>query len=117
MGSAATENEQLMKVVLRAIKRKGLIFVDSRTSLSSCAYEVAEKERLVSGYNEGFLDSVGDAEKIEKKLGELIEIAKNKGKIILIAHPKKDTIKVLKKNLPSLKEKIEFVTIKDYFGL
>ncbi|UCD15270.1 MAG: divergent polysaccharide deacetylase family protein, partial [Candidatus Omnitrophota bacterium] len=115
MGSGATEDDSLMQYVLEKVKRKGLIFVDSRTSLDSVAYTLAKEKDLICGYNEGFLDSVDNVGTIEKKLYSLIDKAAEKGKIIIIAHPKENTFKVLRDNLEDLKKKIEFVAIKDYF--
>lgn len=117
MGSKATEDERLMKLVIRAIKRRGLIFVDSRTSANSLAYKIADEAGLVCGYSEGFLDSLDDEKEMEKRLSEFITKAKEKGKIIIIAHPKKNTLNFLKKKLPALLKEIEFITIKDYFEL
>jgi polysaccharide deacetylase 2 family uncharacterized protein YibQ len=117
MGSEATRNPKLMKTVLEAIKARGLIFVDSRTSSNSIAYKIAKRENMLCGYNEGFFDSLDSFEAMEKRFNELVERAKKKGKIILVTHPKKSTIELLKKKIPALKEEIEFITIKDYFGL
>ena len=52
-----------------------------------------------------------------KRMDELVKEAKSNGKIIIIAHPRKNTIKFLKRALPSLRKKVEFITIKDYFEL
>ncbi|MBU1121956.1 MAG: divergent polysaccharide deacetylase family protein [Candidatus Omnitrophota bacterium] len=117
MGSGATEDEALMKYVLGVVKGKGLIFIDSRTSLNSVAYKVAKENNLICGYNEGFLDSVDDIDAIEKKMDSLVEKAKDKGKIIIIAHPKENTFSVLKNKIEELKKEVEFVTIRDYFGM
>jgi polysaccharide deacetylase 2 family uncharacterized protein YibQ len=117
MGSKATEDKGVMKIVLREIKQRGLIFVDSRTSLDSVGYDLANKQGLVCGYNEGFLDSIDDIVKIKEKMEKLILKAKDKGKIIVIAHPRKNTISFLKENLPRLRKKVDFITIKDYFDL
>lgn len=117
MGSAATEDSELMNFVLDDIKRKGLVFVDSRTSLESVAYDLASQKKIVCGYNEGFLDSVDSVEAIEKKIEELVIKAQEKSKIIVIAHPRKNTIEVLREKLTFLKKKVRFVTIKDYFKL
>ncbi len=117
MGSLATENQQLMEIVLRELKKRGLIFIDSRTSLKSIAYEQARKIELISGYNQGFLDAIDDIKAIEKRMEELEVLAREKGKIIVIAHPRKNTLKFLKAQLSRLREKIEFITIKDYFEL
>ena len=117
MGSKATQDEALMDVVLDEIKKKSLIFVDSRTSLESVAYNQAHKKNLVCGYSEGFLDSVDSLEHMSKKMDELIAKANSLGKIIIIAHPREGTLKFLKKELPVLQKKVEFITIKDYFDL
>ncbi|MBU0878932.1 MAG: divergent polysaccharide deacetylase family protein [Candidatus Omnitrophica bacterium] len=117
MGSEMTEDAEFMRFILKAIKRKGLIFIDSRTSLKSVAYKEAKQEDLVCGYNEGFLDSVDNVEAIEEKLQKLIDRAKEKGKIIIIAHPKKNTFDILRRKLPTIRKEVEFITIKDYFEL
>ncbi|MDD3295877.1 MAG: divergent polysaccharide deacetylase family protein [Candidatus Omnitrophica bacterium] len=115
MGSAATQDVELMKVVLRMVKARGLIFIDSKTSPDSVAYEQAQKEGLVCGYNEGFLDYYDSSLEMEKSLDKLINSAVHKGRIIAIAHPKKSTIRFLKGKIPELKKKIKFITIQEYF--
>lgn len=117
MGSAATEDPRLMRHILKAVKGQGLIFIDSRTSLNSVAGSLAKEVNMIYGYNEGFLDSVDDVNTIEKKLDLLIEKAKEKQKIIIIGHPKENTFRVLQEKIPALKNEIEFITVKDYFGM
>lgn len=117
MGSAATEDSKLMTEVMKTVKYNGLFFVDSRTSNESVACEVAKKEGVTCGYNEGFFDSVGDINVMQNKFFELIKKAKEKGKIIVIAHPKKKTFFLLHKLLPRVKKQVQFITTKDYFGL
>jgi len=116
-GSLATQDRRLMRNVLREVKRKNLIFIDSRTSPDSVAYKIARKEGLVCGYNEDFLDWQDSPEEMSQKLEDLIVMANQKGKIIVIAHPKSETINFLKKQLPALKARVEFITIRDYFEL
>jgi uncharacterized protein len=117
MGSQATTEASLMKVVITAVKQRGLIFVDSKTIPSSLAYKIAKKEGLICGYNEGFFDSLEDPLAMRKRFEELASHAKEKGKVIIIGHPKRKTIELLQEILPRLKKEYEFVTIKDYFGL
>lgn len=117
MGSRATENPKLMKIILRELKKRGLIFIDSRTSLKSIAYNQARKMEVVSGYNQGFLDATDSIEVIEERMKELVALAQQIGKIIVIAHPRKNTLRFLKSRLPALRKKVEFITIKDYFEL
>jgi polysaccharide deacetylase 2 family uncharacterized protein YibQ len=115
MGSQATEDPEFMRYIMRTLKKKGLIFIDSRTSLKSVACKIAQEEGVVCGYNEGFIDSVDDPVVMEKKLKKLVKKAKEKGKIIVIAHPKPKTIAFLKSKLPELKKEVEFITVKEYF--
>lgn len=117
MGSAATEDAKLMKEVMKAVKYNGLFFIDSRTSNNSVACEVAKKEGVICDYNEGFFDSVDDISVMQAKFFELLKKAKEKGKIIVIAHPKKKTFFLLHKLLPKTRDQVEFITIKDYLGL
>ncbi|MDP8289891.1 MAG: divergent polysaccharide deacetylase family protein [Candidatus Susulua stagnicola] len=117
MGSLATQDRKLMSIILNELKKRNLIFIDSKTSLKSIAYEEARKIELISGYNQGFLDAVDNIEVMERRMEELIKLAKEKGKIIIIAHPRDSTLKFLKTQLPSIIKKIEFITIKDYFEL
>lgn len=117
MGSKATEDEDLVRIVLAAVKRKNLVFVDSRTSLKSCVCEVAKELEVECAANEGFLDSIDEVNKIREKIHGLVEKARKKGKIIVIAHPKENTFKALRKELPSLKREVKFITLKEYFDL
>ena len=117
MGSRATKDPQLMGFILKVIKNKGLIFIDSRTSSGSIGYEIAKREKIICGYNEGFLDATDDTGGMEKRMEGFIAAAKKNGQIIIIAHPRKNTIQFLKKRLSLLTQRIEFITIKDYFGL
>lgn len=116
-GDFITENKYFMHVVLRSVKQKGLIFVDSRSSSQSVAYDVARDMGLTCGYNEGFLDANDDVMAIERTVDELVEKAKIKGKIIVVAHCKKNTMSVLRRRIPALRQKIEFITMKEYFEL
>lgn len=117
MGSGATQDRELMKTVMEELKRRNLIFIDSRTSPESIAYELALREGLVCGYNEGSLDSSQSLDEIQQRLEGLIAIAKEKGKAIFIIHSNKEIINLIKNKLPALKEKVDFVTIRDYFEL
>jgi len=116
MGSAATADRPLMEVVMRAIKQRNLIFVDSRTSPNSVAYSTALSQGLVAGVNDGFIDAADDTKLISERLDSLTLKAAEQGKIIVIAHPRRRTFAVLKAKLPSLKTKVRFITIKDYFS-
>ena len=60
MGSFLTQDRKAMAVVLGEIKRKGLFFVDSRTTSKTVAYDVARKLGLKSAMRDVFLDDIED---------------------------------------------------------
>ncbi|RKY34067.1 MAG: hypothetical protein DRP68_00030 [Candidatus Omnitrophota bacterium] len=117
MGSKATEDERVMRAVIKALRVRDMVFVDSKTSPNSLACQIAKEEGVMCVENSGFLDSRSSSQEIKDTLYNLLAKADKEGKIIIIAHPKENTFKVLKEEIPKIKEKIEFITLKDYFGL
>jgi polysaccharide deacetylase 2 family uncharacterized protein YibQ len=117
MGSRATQDRRLMEIISRELKRRNMVFIDSRTSSESVAYEVARQEGLICGYSDGLLDFTGSDDEVNQQLEDLISKAKDKGKIIAIVHSTTKAIDLFKSRLPELKHEIEFITIRDYFEL
>lgn len=116
MGSLATEDAALMRLVMQEVKRRGLFFIDSRTSLDSVACRIATEEGVRCGENGGFVDSVLDEAEIERHIQRLVNAANSSGRLIVIAHPHAQTIRVLRAKLPEHAKDIRFVTIREYFG-
>ncbi len=117
MGSRATEDRKLMHLVMQRLKDKGMVFIDSHTSDHSCCCEVAGQVKVLCVTSSGFLDAVDKPDEINIRITRLTEIAERRGKIVVIAHPRHNTFSVLRRRLPKLRKKIEFITIKEYFGL
>ena len=87
MGSFATTDESVMKIVLQVLKDHNLYFIDSRTSQSSIAYDVAKKMLIPTFENQFFLDTPSITDKtIARKLKQLKYLAKSKDKILVITH-------------------------------
>jgi len=103
MGSFLTQDRKAMAIILGEIKRKGLFFVDSRTSSKTVAYDVAKKLGLKSAERNVFLDDIEDEEEVIKQIELLINTAKKNGRAIAIGHPRPETIAALEKMLPALK--------------
>jgi len=116
MGSEATANPELMRLVLKEIKKRDLIFIDSKTNLDSIAYSMADQMGIKAGYNHGFVDSQDTKVQIKEKLSLLVQKAKELNKIIIIAHPRNNTIDVLKEIVSELKKEVDFITIEEYFA-
>lgn len=114
MGSKATADEELMRIVLGEIKKRELYFVDSRTTRNSVAFQVAKSLGLRAAIRQVFLDSGkrgDDPDYIRGKLKELASLARAGGKAIGTGHLRKSTLKVLKEMMPQMEEEgIQFVT-------
>ncbi len=117
-GSRATENSEVMKIILDELKRKGLFFLDSRTTPISVCGNIAGKIGLKHAERSVFLDlAQKKTDKqcrayLKKQIKELIEIAKAKGSAIGIGHDKKITLEAIKESIPDIeKENIKIVPL------
>lgn len=104
MGSRFTEDERLMRAVLELAGKKGLIFLDSRTSSNSVGGRLARELGVASAERNVFLDNTRDVSYIKGQISELMGIARKKGKAIGIGHPYPETIAALKESVPVLDE-------------
>jgi len=114
MGSRLTEDSEKMKIVLSELKRRGLFFLDSRTTPQTIGLQVAQSVGLKAMERSIFIDNSSTAEDIKQQLGQLIQLSLSKGKAIGIGHPHPSTLKAIKEMIPKLKEKgIEIVPLSE----
>ena len=104
MGSKITPNEIFMTIIIQNLKVRNLFFVDSRTSIRSIAYEIAQEMQVPSAYRHVFLDGENQEEYIKGKLIELFRLARRNGIAVGICHPIEETLKTLRKNLHLARE-------------
>jgi polysaccharide deacetylase 2 family uncharacterized protein YibQ len=116
MGSSFTADRAKMRVVLQELKRRGLFFVDSRTTDKSLGFDLARELGLSSAKRNVFLDNDLDLGAIEIQLERLLSMARHYGKAIGIAHPHEETVKVLRRNSSRLKQGFELVYASDLTG-
>ncbi|MBI2400478.1 MAG: divergent polysaccharide deacetylase family protein [Deltaproteobacteria bacterium] len=102
MGSRFTEDEQRMREVLKIVKKKDMLFVDSRTTSNSVAGRVARDLGVPSADRNVFLDNTRDVDYIKSQLKEAARLAKRGGRAIAIGHPYPETIKALREAVPGL---------------
>ncbi len=109
MGSFATTDESVMRSVLQVLKDHDLYFVDSRTSQSSIAYDVAKKMMIPTCVNQIFLDTPRITEKtLANKIRQLKYLAKDRDKILVITHcATQDRYEFLKEFIKEI-EKLDF---------
>ena len=98
-GSLATSDSKVMQPVMDELKKRKLVFLDSRTSAKSIAYDTAVKEGVRAFQNKGFLDGTPDKDAIEAKFNEAVKYAikKKQGRMILICHFRPATVLFLEK--------------------
>jgi hypothetical protein len=104
MGSAATADPRVMRTVLNTLAAKGLFFLDSRTTDSSVAREIAQQAAVPAVSRRVFLDGVTTAEGIERQWAQLLRLAREEGSAVAIGHPHPRTLDVLERELPRLSE-------------
>ncbi len=115
MGSKATEDEALMTIVFKKIRRKGLFFVDSMTAPHhSVCSELAEQMRIPFAKRDIFLDNINTREAIEKQIVVLARIARRQGYAIAIGHDRQLTLQIMQEEIPILQEQgFAIVHVKD----
>jgi hypothetical protein len=103
MGSAFTEDAVRTQAALREVKKRGLFFVDSRTTPLSTAYDSAGKLKIPVAGRDVFLDNERDRKKIVEQITALARLALKKGRAIGIGHPYPQTIEALAEALPAVR--------------
>jgi polysaccharide deacetylase 2 family uncharacterized protein YibQ len=112
MGSYLTEDAASMDSVMEVIGRHGLFFLDSRTSSGSVALKTARRHGVPAASRNVFLDDADDEVEIRKQFARMEAMALKKGEAIAIGHPRPATLRVLREELPGLKQKgIEVVKV------
>lgn len=94
-GSLATSSGEIMEPVIAVLKERGLMFIDSRTSDKSVAYDVAVANGVPSMKNRGFLDGSPEKSEIEKRFNEVTSLAEKRGSAIVICHFRPTTVSYL----------------------
>jgi len=116
MGSRFTENKEKMLIVLSALKRKQLYFVDSRTSSGSIAFAAAREMALRTACRDIFLDNHLCETALKIQMERLLSVARNKGSAIGIGHPHKETLNLLKGCSTTITSEAEVVPISTLIG-
>jgi polysaccharide deacetylase 2 family uncharacterized protein YibQ len=112
MGSRLMEDSAKVRIVMKELKKRGLFFLDSRTTPQSVGLEVAESVGVRATERSLFLDHSQDPEEINRQLEKLAQLSIEAGKAIGIGHPHPSTLKSLKEIIPQMKKKgIEIVPL------
>lgn len=86
MGSRATQDERVMRVILEELEKKNLLFLDSRTTANSIVPQVADSLNLPIAVRNVFLDHERSEEFIRASLQKSMDIASRQGYAVMIGH-------------------------------
>lgn len=96
MGSAFTEDREAMENILKVLRDRSLIFVDSFTSINTVGIEVAKKLEIKNYPRTFFLDNHSDKQEICTQLEKLFLVAEQKTRVVGIGHPRRLTLEAIK---------------------
>ena len=96
MGSKFTSDAKAMRIVIEEVKRRGLLFLDSRTSGKTVGAKLAREMGVPVAERNIFLDHENSVEAVNDQLKQVEKMARRTGSVIAIGHPRDATIKALK---------------------
>ncbi len=114
MGSKATADKRVMRIVLQVCKEKGLFFLDSRTSYRTVIPRVAQEIGVIALHNDVFLDDVYTQRHVLKQIMVMKKFLTHNDRCIVIGHVGPSglhTSKVLEKAIPELQSNAIFVPL------
>jgi len=104
MGSKFTADQEGMGVVMREAARRGLMFLDSRTTPRSTGPASAARFGVPLLKRDIFIDNVATEAAVRAQLDKAAELARRRGAAIVIGHPHKATVAALHAWIPTLQD-------------
>lgn len=111
MGSGATSDMATMQHLMHVLRENTLFFLDSKTIGSSVAAKVARQHSISTLERDIFLDDSDIAADVERQFLHAIRHARAEGLAVVIGHPRKNTIHVLKQHLAQLPKDIQLIGV------
>ena len=105
MGSKFTADARGMAVVMSELRRRGLIFLDSKTTAVSAGMREAAANGVPHAARDVFLDDDLSPAAIDRQLARVERVARQNRSAIAIGHGHGPTIVALRAWLPTLREK------------
>jgi uncharacterized protein len=117
MGSLLTQDEEKMTWVMESAKQMGWYFLDSKTSESSVAQDIAGQLGIPAIGRDIFLDHHNGQEQlnltnlISQRFEQAKKIARLRGHVVIICHPYPETLMFLQQHLPTLDSEYQMVSL------
>jgi len=114
MGSRGTASREMMTIILKDLKRRGLFFLDSYTTRESVVPSVAREIGLPILARGVFLDNEDSKPAILAQLKQLRQVAREKGNAIAIGHYRTKTLEVLATEIPAMEDEgFQVITLEE----
>lgn len=104
-GSLLTRHPGHMRWLMGILASRDLFFVDSRTTPHTVALQLAREQAVSATERDIFLDHELNEDAIRQALAQAIDMALEKGSVVIIAHPHPLTMEILEEAIPSLLSK------------
>jgi len=109
MGSKMTSSSIHMRQIFTILKKRGLYFIDSRTSADTICRSSAKLLKLPFAQRDVFIDHILEPQFIRQQIDTLIQRTQKNGQAVGIAHPHIITFDVLRDLLPKIKNEVQLV--------
>ena len=100
MGSAATSDARVMKIILSRLKAQNLFFIDSHVISSTQGPKVAREVGIRFNERDVFIDNENKLDAIKKQLDRAKRIALTHGEVVVIGHDRKLTLQAIQEMIP-----------------
>jgi uncharacterized protein len=105
MGSRFTADRAALAPVLAELHRRGLLWLDSKTTPHSAGIGIAEELKMPFAGRDVFLDNFPAVGAIRVQLSKLEQVARKQGYAIAIGHPHDATFEALASWLPDVQKR------------
>ncbi|WP_207458481.1 divergent polysaccharide deacetylase family protein [Azospirillum sp. SYSU D00513] len=105
MGSRFTADRESMAPVIAEIQRRGLLWLDSRTTPKSAGIGLAQEMKVPFAGRDVFLDNEMTVGAVRAQLAKTEQVARQQGYAVAIGHPHDATIQALADWLPELRKR------------
>ncbi|MEN3973842.1 divergent polysaccharide deacetylase family protein [Emcibacter sp. SYSU 3D8] len=104
MGSKFTADQEGMGVVMREAAKRGLMFLDSRTTPRTAGPAAAARFGVPLLNRDIFIDNLATEAAVRAQLDKAAEMARKRGVAIIIGHPHTATVAALRAWIPTLQD-------------
>jgi len=105
MGSRFTADIPGMAALFVELHRRGLLFLDSRTTVATVGDSMAARYDVPFARRNVFLDNEASSGAVDTELAKLEAVARRNGFAVAIGHPHDGTVEALSRWLPTLGER------------